>query len=237
MMGRREAVARGLRAMEEESHGGRRGLSLRAARAREAEETRGGRMGVGGGGRRRPLQAVVRRAAAGRHGGPWSVLALLPSCAACASRERVRPAAWRRRGAALSRDHLCPRSCGGRKVCGAWLRGESALVARACEVVGRCEVLPRAVRGSLRHAPMPCSPVCAEERKKCTRAEERGSFFAEQRADGGGGEARRDDEKGGGALFCLRPQWVVLRGRGLWVLRGSVRVRFARWYAPGGGQE
>ena len=95
----------------------------------------------------------------------------------------------------------------------------------------------RAVRGSLRHAPMPCSPVCAEERKKCTRAEERGSFFAEQRADGGGGEARRDDEKGGGALFCLRPQWVVLRGRGLWVLRGSVRVRFARWYAPGGGQE
>ena len=122
-------------------------------------------------------------------------------------------------------------------MCGAWLRGESALVARACEGVGRCEVLPRAVRGSLRHAPMPCSLLCAEERRNAQGPRE-GELF--RGAEGGRRrrrEARRDDEKGGGALFGLRPHWMVLRGRGLWVLRGSVRVRFARWYAPGGGQK
>lgn len=98
-------------------------------------------------------------------------------------------------------------------MCGAWLRGESALVARACEVVGRCEVLPRAVRGSLRHAPMPCSPVCAEE-KIMHKGRERGSFFAEQRADGGGGERRAATTKRGGVPFlvCGRSEWCCVVG-------------------------
>ena len=76
---------------------------------------------MGGGGRRRSLQAVVCRAAAGRHGGAWSVVAFLASCAACASRERVRPAAWRRRGAGLSRHPLCP-----------LVRGKKKCVLRGC---------------------------------------------------------------------------------------------------------
>ena len=152
MMGRREAVLRGgaERAMEEESHGGRRGMSLRAARAREAEERRGR---MGGGGRRRALQAAVCRGAAGRHGGAWSVVALLPSCAACASLERVRPAAWRRRGAALPRPHLCSLVRGKECVlrgCVARVR-LSRLRARWWEGA-RC--VPRLVRVSLRHAPM-----------------------------------------------------------------------------------
>lgn len=206
MMGRREAVARGLRAMEEESHGGRRGLSLRAARAREAEETRGGRMGMGGGGRRRPLQAVVRRAAAGRHGGPWSVLALLPSCAACASRERVRPAAWRRRGVALSRPDLST-----------LVRVEGKCVVRGC--VARVRLSRARARGweGARCCRARCGAACGthpcrappslQRRKRNAQVPREGELF--RGAEGGRRrrrEARRDDEKGGGALFGLRPQ-------------------------------
>ena len=201
MMGRGEAVANGA-----ESNGGgepwwgRRGMSLRAAREREAEEPRGR---MGGGGRRRSLQAVVCRAAAGRHGGAWSVVAFLASCAACASRERVRPAAWRRRGAGLSRHPLCP-----------LVRGKKKCVLRGCVASVR---LSRArarwweggVRCGSACGTHPCRPpppfgggVPRGERKKCARAERGGGASCEPCAQG----ERFSRTKGGGAPFevCSR---------------------------------
>lgn len=200
MMGRGEAVAKGA-----ESNGGREPWWSSGDILARGEREREPRGRMGGGGRRRSLQAVVCRAAAGRHGGAWSVVAFLASCAACASRERVRPAAWRRRGAGLSRHPLCP-----------LVRGKKKCVLRGCVASVRLSrARARWWEGGVRFGSAcgthPCRPpppfvvaVCREEReKKCTRAEEGGRSRLRAVC------ARRERfsrTKGGGAPFevCSR---------------------------------
>ena len=207
MMGRREAVARGRG--EQWRRRGMVGVGGCPCARRERERQRSREVGwvvvvVAG----PPCFAggCLSRCAAGRHGGAWSVVALLPSCAACASLERVRPAAWRRRGAALPRPHLCLRSCGGRSVCCVVAWRECAC--RACvrgggKERGACRAWCGSACGT--HPCGTSSPLGVLRREKCARAEEGGAWAARAGRREGAGERcwSLGDEKGGGAPFVV----------------------------------
>ena len=89
----------------------------------------------------------------------------------------------------------------GEEVCAAWLRGESALVALACEVVGRCEVRAALGAGQLAARTHVARPpplwrwASSDEREKCARAEEGGAWQREPEGEERCWSLR--DEKGG----------------------------------------
>ena len=104
-------------------------------------------------------------------------------------------------------------------MCAAWLRGESALVALACEVVGRCEVRAALGAGQLAartHVarPLPFSVAVCVRSEKNAQGPRRGELGSASRKERRGVGRSANDERGGGAPFvlCSRSVWSCVVG-------------------------